>query len=84
MLMARGGAEGLKVKSTEQGSATSVWAATSPELEGRGGLYLEDCQIAEPATAGGDGGVESYAVDPAAADRLWALSEDLVGETFSF
>ena len=83
MLMARGGAEGLKVKSTEQGSATSVWAATSPELEGRGGLYLEDCHIGEAAAPGEDGGVEAYAVDSAIADRLWTLSEELVGETFA-
>lgn len=33
------------VKTVEQGAATSVWAAIAPELEGRGGLYLEDCQI---------------------------------------
>ena len=83
MLMARGGAEGLKVKSTEQGSATSVWAATSPELDGRGGLYLEDCHIGEPATPGDDGGVEAYALDSATADRLWSLSEELVGETLA-
>jgi NAD(P)-dependent dehydrogenase (short-subunit alcohol dehydrogenase family) len=31
------------VKSSEQAAATSVWAATAPELEGRGGLVLEDC-----------------------------------------
>ncbi len=83
MLMARGGAEGLKIKTTEQGSATSVWAATSPELEGRGGLYLEDCHIGEAAAPGDDGGVEAYAVDSAIADRLWSLSEELVGETFA-
>jgi len=37
-------------KTVEQGSATSVWAAVAPELEGKGGLYLEDCQIAKPKT----------------------------------
>jgi NAD(P)-dependent dehydrogenase (short-subunit alcohol dehydrogenase family) len=76
--------QALEFKTLEQGSATSVWAASSPELEGRGALYLEDCHIAAPAVAGEDGGVESYALDPATADRLWALSEQLVGETFDF
>lgn len=74
----------LTFKSVEQGAATSTWAATSPELEGRGGIYLEDCQVAEPATPGSGGGVEGYAVDPEAAERLWSLSEELVGERFSF
>ncbi|MEH6584532.1 MAG: SDR family NAD(P)-dependent oxidoreductase [Halioglobus sp.] len=74
----------LVYKSIPQGAATSVWAATSEDLEGKGGIYLEDCQIAEPAVAGGDGGVESYAVDADIARRLWDLSEDLVGEAFTF
>lgn len=68
----------MKVKTVEQGSATSVWAATSPELAVQGGLYLEDCRIAQPAAPGIEGGVEPYAVDPVAAERLWKLSEDLV------
>ena len=72
------------MKSVEQGAATSMWAATSRELVEHGGLYLEDCHIAEPATPGADGGVESYAVDEAAADRLWKLSEELVGQAFEF
>ncbi len=71
-------------KSVEQGAATSVWAATSPELAGEGGIYLEDCQIAEASATGANGGVESYAVDHDAADRLWQLSENLVGQTFNF
>jgi len=74
----------MKMKSVEQGAATSVWAATSPTLNGRGGIYLEDCHIAEAATPGGEGGVESYALDHTDADRLWALSEQLVGQQFTF
>jgi NAD(P)-dependent dehydrogenase (short-subunit alcohol dehydrogenase family) len=58
-------------KSIPAGAATSVWAATAPELAEHGGAYLEDCGIGSPAP---------YAVDPVAAARLWALSEDLVGE----
>jgi NAD(P)-dependent dehydrogenase (short-subunit alcohol dehydrogenase family) len=76
--------EPLPFKSVEQGAATSVWGATAADLAGRGGLYLEDCHIAEPAAPDEEGGVESYAIDPAAADRLWALSETLVGQAFTF
>lgn len=74
---------GLQFKSVEAGAATSVWAAASPDLEGKSGLYLQDCRIA-PMTdeATGDVGYASYAVDPAAARRLWKLSEDLLGERF--
>ncbi|MPZ86014.1 MAG: SDR family NAD(P)-dependent oxidoreductase [Actinophytocola sp.] len=66
------------LKSPEQGAATQTWAATSPRLAGMGGVYLEDCEIAEvtdgePITPG----VRAYAVDPAQAERLWALSAEL-------
>ena len=33
-------------KSVEQGAATSVWCATSPQLADKGGVYCEDCDIA--------------------------------------
>ncbi len=73
----------LVLKSVEAGAATQVYAATAPELEGRGGLYLEDCGVAEVSDAqGASPGVRSYAVDPEAARRLWDLSEELVGERF--
>jgi NAD(P)-dependent dehydrogenase (short-subunit alcohol dehydrogenase family) len=71
-------------KSIPQGAATTVYAATSPDLAGLGGRYLEDCQLAAPAREGGAGGVQDYAVDPALAERLWQLSEELVGERFRF
>ncbi|WUD76957.1 SDR family NAD(P)-dependent oxidoreductase [Streptomyces sp. NBC_00510] len=65
-------------KTPQQGAATQVWAATSPQLDGLGGVYLEDCDIAEPS--GGDSaGVKDWAVDPEQAARLWALSADLTG-----
>jgi NAD(P)-dependent dehydrogenase (short-subunit alcohol dehydrogenase family) len=71
-------------KSIPQGAATSVWAATSAQLEGRGGLYLEDCGIAAPAQPDSMIGVEPWAIDPVAAERLWTLSEELVGQAFDF
>ena len=58
---------------TDVGAATSVWAATAPELDAQGGTYLADCAVATAAP---------YATDPDAARRLWALSEELVAEEF--
>ncbi|MFD5799385.1 SDR family NAD(P)-dependent oxidoreductase [Streptomyces diastatochromogenes] len=67
-------------KSPQQGAATQVWAATSPQLEGLGGVYLDDCEIAEPAPEGDERlGVKAWATDPEQAARLWALSAELTG-----
>ena len=67
-------------KSPEQGAATQVWAATSPQLSTMGGLYLEDCEVAELTGPNPDfAGVREYAVDPAAAERLWDMSADVTG-----
>lgn len=65
-------------KTPQQGAATQVWAATSPQLEGLGGLYCVDCDIASVAD-GDDGGVAPHAVDPEEAARLWRMSADLIG-----
>jgi NAD(P)-dependent dehydrogenase (short-subunit alcohol dehydrogenase family) len=66
-------------KTPEAGAATEVWAATSPQLAGRGGLYLEDCEVAGLAHEPGAHGVRDYAVDPEAAARLWAVSAERTG-----
>ena len=72
------------ITTVEAGAATSVWAATAPELEGRGGLYLEDCQVAAPAGSGGPGnGYAPHALDAEAAERLWQYSEEQFGERFA-
>ncbi len=55
----------------EQGAATQVWAATAPELNGVGSVYLSDCVIRDD--------VEAYATDPDRAARLWEISETLCG-----
>ncbi|MBS0491909.1 MULTISPECIES: oxidoreductase [unclassified Phenylobacterium] len=69
-------------KTPEQGASTSVWAAVGEELEGIGGLYLEDCAEAPPWNKDNPmKGVMPYAIDPDAADRLWALSEEITGVT---
>ena len=74
-------------KTPEQGAATSVWCATSPQLDGLGGVYCHNCDIATLVTEdlGANpigsfaAGVVPHAVDPEAADRLWILSERFLG-----
>ncbi|MFF4738562.1 SDR family NAD(P)-dependent oxidoreductase [Streptomyces sp. NPDC001262] len=75
---------GADFKTPSQGAATGLWAATSPLLDGRGGLYLEDCDVARvsaPDRPMDDGGVRAYAVDPGAGARLWDLSVAATGAT---
>ena len=71
-------------KTIEQGAATTVWCATSRQLDGMGGVYCEDCDIAEalPADTKELRGVMPWAMDPEAAERLWAHSEKLLGISF--
>ncbi|WP_397452879.1 oxidoreductase [Pseudomonas sp. NA-150] len=81
------------LKTPEQGAATSVWCATSPQLNGLGGVYCENCDIAplvspevevnrssEAVRRVGSMalGVMSHAIDVNAAERLWQLSEALL------
>jgi NAD(P)-dependent dehydrogenase (short-subunit alcohol dehydrogenase family) len=71
------------VKSVEQGAATSVWCAVSPQLDGKGGVYCEDCDIAPVVPADDQGlGVRFYAIDPDLANRLWTLSQHQTGVAF--
>jgi NAD(P)-dependent dehydrogenase (short-subunit alcohol dehydrogenase family) len=68
------------MKTMEQGAATSVWCATNPRLDGLGGVYCEDCDIAIVNEGGGGRkGVSSWACDPEAAERLWQLSAEWTG-----
>ncbi len=68
----------IKRKNLEQGSSTTLVAALDPGLPAGNvrdgtGLYLDDCQIGNQA---------DWAKDPKAAERLWQLSEELVGQAF--
>lgn len=66
-------------KTTEQGASTSVWAAVGSELQGVGGLYLENCQEAGPMDLSMPFmGVMPYALDPERATALWSLTEQLI------
>jgi NAD(P)-dependent dehydrogenase (short-subunit alcohol dehydrogenase family) len=59
----------LEFTTPEYGATTQVWAAVSPDLAGRGAVYLEDCRVSETITP--------YARDAEHAEALWALSEKL-------
>ena len=68
-------------KTAEQGAATSVWCATSAQLEAMGGVYCEDVNIASAVAADSTEGtgVRPWATDPNLAERLWIISEELTG-----
>jgi hypothetical protein len=67
-------------KTPEQGAATTVWASVAPELEGIGGLYLEDCQQALPYNPEISilTGYMPYVLDVEHAEQLWTIAEKLV------
>ena len=81
-----------KLKTIPQGAATTLWCATSSSLEGKGGVYCENGDIAEldsgninhqyddPLTLRG---VKPYSVEPENAKRLWQLSEELTKVIFT-
>lgn len=71
-------------KDTEQGAATQVWASIAKELEGKGGLYLDDVQVAQETEAEGAEqyclpGYRSWIWDEKMAARLWTDSLGMVG-----
>ncbi|KPH13489.1 SDR family NAD(P)-dependent oxidoreductase [Chryseobacterium sp. ERMR1:04] len=80
-----------KLKTVPQGAATTIWCATSPLLENLGGVYCENCDIAEidlgqiehrydnPSTIRG---VQPYSINKENAERLWKLSEEMLGIQF--
>jgi NAD(P)-dependent dehydrogenase (short-subunit alcohol dehydrogenase family) len=72
-----------RFKTPAQGASTSTWAATNPRLDGMGGVYCENCDIAEPTIVGSPTtrteGVDAHAIDRDAAARLWTVSAQLTG-----
>ncbi|KAL1605309.1 hypothetical protein SLS60_004857 [Paraconiothyrium brasiliense] len=70
------------LKSAEQGAATSVWAAVGKDLEGKGGVFLEDCHVAGKAEEGAKPGLSGYSkavYDEGSEKKLWQVSCELVG-----
>lgn len=77
------------LKNIPQGTATTIWCATSPMLEQIGGVYCEDCDIAEldsGAIGQGSGlesrGVQGYSLDEQSAKSLWTWSVQVTGLPF--
>jgi len=69
------------MKTPDQGAATIAWCGVNRQLEGKGGVYCEDCDIspAVPADAPIGPGVRPWAIDPALAETLWTASETWTG-----
>ena len=69
-------------KTPEQGCSTTLWAATSSALEGLPGVYCEDADVAAPTDGSSPMarymGVDPHATSDESAERLWALSEELL------
>jgi NAD(P)-dependent dehydrogenase (short-subunit alcohol dehydrogenase family) len=59
------------MKSVPQGSATSVFVATSPDYQDRGGLYFSNCREKKPD--------HKLALDKQACRDLWQRSCELTG-----
>lgn len=72
-----------RFKTPAEGASTGLWAATATELIERSGAYCEDCSIkgivAPDHSDMTTGGVKEWAIDPEAAERLWALSVAATG-----
>ena len=71
-------------KTVEQGAATQVWASVARELEGKGGLYLDDLQVAKEADEAMEPryylpGWKRWVWDGEKAARLWRVSLKMVG-----
>ncbi|MFJ3524285.1 oxidoreductase [Pseudomonas sp. NPDC090203] len=70
----------LGLKNLDQGAATGLWCATSSALEGKGGVYCEDCDIAPINNLEiGRKGVARWAANPEFAEQLWLISEAWTG-----
>ncbi len=82
---AAAGKPAFNLKSVPQGAATSVWVRDAL-AEAVGGLYCENCHVAErlegDVSSAVAEGVRPYALDAERAKALWAKSEAMVGESF--
>lgn len=71
-------------KTPAQGCSTTLWAASTPKLEDKPGVYCEDCDIAKLSDPESPmarySGVEPHACDDESAEKLWVISEKLLAE----
>ncbi|KAJ6518505.1 NAD-P-binding protein [Mycena vulgaris] len=64
-------------KTIPQGAATTVAAAFDPRLNDKPSAYLEDSAPANDKVA-------AHSSDPVTAEKLWTVTEQLIGENFIF
>jgi hypothetical protein len=64
-------------KSLAASSSTTLYGALAPELSSRNGAFLSDAQVWEEP-------LEAHATGEENAEKLWELSEKLVGEKFEY
>ena len=70
-------------KTTSQGASTTLWCATSSSLNGIGGVFCEDCDIAKRKNEVDESlqryfGVADWAVDTEEASKLWDVTEKML------
>lgn len=72
---------GSYMKSPEQGASTTIYATLSKDWEGKGGNYLEDCDVAEESTSNSQLalGHAPHAYNEQGEKRLWVDSLKFVG-----
>lgn len=72
-------------KTVSQGAASTLWAATSRQLNDLGGVFIEDCNISHVVAANSHSkfGVRPWSIDDQDADRIWQLGEKLTGTNFN-
>ncbi|KAL6856694.1 NAD(P)-binding protein [Trichoderma novae-zelandiae] len=71
---------GFAIKTPDKGVATHIYAAFEPSLREHNGVYLDDAHIADPFTQT----VKPWGTSKVEAERLWRLSEKLVGQEFPY
>ncbi|KAJ7467699.1 hypothetical protein FB451DRAFT_1401683 [Mycena latifolia] len=69
--------EKLQWKTMAQGAATTVAAAFDTRIEDKPGAYLCDCVEANEQIA-------PHCSDPVTAEKLWTITEEIIGESFTF
>jgi NAD(P)-dependent dehydrogenase (short-subunit alcohol dehydrogenase family) len=74
-------------KSPTQGASTTLWCATNPELNNIGGVFCENCDIAELKENLDESqhrffGVADWAIDSDEATRLWEVTDKMISDYF--
>ncbi|KAI8939371.1 hypothetical protein NX059_003154 [Plenodomus lindquistii] len=70
-----GWSQDLDIKTLDECAGTHVVAAFDPRLDDHNGVYLDNGHVAEP---------EKTAQNPEDVEKLWKLSEKLVGQSFTY